>query len=684
MSDHKAAYASRTFIRDKYAWGILIVVVLVSLWGTREFERGKPVELRPWKGPLSNQATLTVLEFDRVVGRKNEKHVHEGMLRQQLKALDEDGFKAVSIKDVLNFYYKDGKLPEKSILLIFANGYLETYSRVDPILREMKWPAAIALITDPIVRRETFFLYWDRLQRMVDSGIWDLISGGHSNRKGMTNASQLMEGFLTLKVWIDKDERQEIDHENSTSIFQDYEASRDLIEVNIPGYKTLAYSPRSGGFHGNIRNAILGYSGGRQLKQLFEMGFMDSFVGVNDQNSNPHRLRRLRVQPGWQPETLLALTNKAIRATAVSDQKAPPENSTWFTSKGELVETSSHSNSLSGKKLSSAHGQSIKAETYLHGTPGTAIFVPGGNGADNWVLDANFRLDRGEFWIRQNSSEQGAEWRLGGNESHLNLQYRVGYGKYENLARSRAGVPLGGWQHVRLVKRGKGIVVNLNGERLWNLPVRLQGDLKGDIAFQVWSGNGEGALQLKNTKVSFFSHDIRWLKKVPQETDVQRLIQDAEQVSGVTTVTHVIHGNQLNPVPFDKDLFQIIAHRYGWNFIPTVSLLPGKHASMPSGNESGETSEYGGGVISWMSKIKTLVKKNQWTHVHLDLSKKTTEMKSKWYSSLLELRAELNKVDCQLLITTEGRPGVGQALNLHQLSKDPNLKSSWTVAKRLD
>jgi len=110
---------------------------------------------------------------------------------------------------------------------------------------------------------------------------------------------------------------------------------------------------------------------------------------------------------------------------AVSDGKTTPESSAWFTSKGELVETSGHSNSLSGKKLSSVHNRSVKAETYLYGTPGAAIFMPGGNRAENWILDANFRLDRGEFWIRQKSSEQGEEWRLGGNENNLNLQYRV-------------------------------------------------------------------------------------------------------------------------------------------------------------------------------------------------------------------------------------------------------------------
>lgn len=261
MSDYKEAYASRTFKRDKYAWAFLILLVLIFFLATGRWRETDRVTLRSWKEPVLNQATVTVLEFDRVVWRENEGHVHQDQLRRQLKALDEDGFEAVSIRDVFNFYYKGVKLPEKSILLIFANGYLETYSVVDPVLKQMKWPAVVSLITDPIVRRETFFLYWDRLRQMVDSGIWDIIVGGHRSPKGITNASKFMDGFFTDKVGIAKDEREAIDRKHPANILQDYKVSRDLIEENISGYITLAHS------HRHIKNANLGYSNSPSLRK---------------------------------------------------------------------------------------------------------------------------------------------------------------------------------------------------------------------------------------------------------------------------------------------------------------------------------------------------------------------------------------------------------------------------------
>jgi hypothetical protein len=665
MRDHKTAYTSRAFKKDQYAWGVLFVLVLVYFWGSGELKKDDPIALKPWQGAVSKNASLTVLEFDRVVRKENESHVNEDQLRQQLKALDENGFEAVSIKDVFNFYYRDGVLPEKSLLLIFANGYLETYSVVDPVLREMQWPASIALITGPIVRRDTYFLYWDRLQNMVDNGIWDIVAAGHRSRERGTRFEKITKGIRALKVGKEQDEGEETGSENS---LQNYEISKNLIEDYLSGYKTLAYFPRNGDSHEYIKNADLGYSESRLRNQFFKLGFVNSFVGINGGKSDPLRLRRLRVQPGWQPQTLLTLVNKAVQATAVSRPDATQKDSNWFTRKGELVETSGHPNILWEKTLWAADGNRSEAlGTSLRGIPGASIFLPGGKRANNWILDANFRLDRGEFWIRQNSIQRGGEWRLGGDEKNLNLQYRVAHGKYKNLARSRKGVPLQVWHHLRVIKRGKGIIARLNDESLWNFPVHIPYELTGDIAIQVWSEDGEGALKLKNAGVIFFPNDIRWLEPYPQEKEVQLLIQYANRVSGVTTVTHRVQGKRLESVAFDEDLFRILTHRYGWEFIPTIRLGSDDPAFTLLEERPGKTGDSGESILFWMSRIQILVEKNHWTQVHLDLSENTTEKKSAWFDSLSQLQVALGKLDCSLLVTTGGRPPVRKAIEVRHI-----------------
>ena len=277
MGDRSHAYASRTFKKDKYAWVVLIIFVMASVWGFGAFRENDRVQLRPWKSKVSNRAIITVLEFDRVVSKKSKDHIFQEDLRKQFKALEKNGFEAVSITDVYKFFYKGKKLPDKSVLLIFANGYLETYTAVDPILREMKWPAAMTVITETVVNRETFFLYWDRLRRMVSSGVWSLVSAGHRRREVTSNAKSNASG----------------------EILADFKVSRDLVEANIPGYKMLAHSSNFNRTQNYIKKLNGGDSDERALNKVYPLGFVNSFVGVNDKSSDPFRLRRLRVKPGW-------------------------------------------------------------------------------------------------------------------------------------------------------------------------------------------------------------------------------------------------------------------------------------------------------------------------------------------------------------------------------------------------
>ena len=660
MGERNSAYACRTFKRDKYAWYVLIFFVLALVWGVGAFRENDRVQLRPWESSVSNRATITVLEFDRVVLEKSKNHIYHKDLRKQLKALKENGFEAVTVTDIFKFYNEDKKLPEKSVLLIFANGYLETYATVDPILREMRWPAAMTVITETLVNRETFFLYWDRLRRMVKSGVWSLVSAGHRRREEISNAkSNVSEAILT-----------------------DYKVSRDLVEANIPGYKMLAYSS----IFYKARNYIKKFDGEdsdeRALKKIYPLRFMNSFVGVNDKSSDPFRLRRLRVKPGWKPETLLTLINQGIQAVTADGAKPSLAESIWFREDGEWVDTSSHRKYPPRQNTRLTRVPDSEQGTRLHGVPGAGIFFPGNNRVVNWVLEADIRLDRGEFWIRQDSFKTGDGWRIGGNSQNINVQVRVANGQYENLASSRAGITLDEWHHLRLVKRGKGIMVNWDGRPLWGLPVSAPNQINGDIEFWAWSEEGEGSLSLSDARISFFPDDIRWLETYPKENDIQLLIKYTEKISGVTTITHTVQGNQTDAVAFDKDLFQIISHRYGWDFIPTLRVLPQKQPSGKPDSGYGGKYENGDTEILSISKIKNLVKQNHWTHVHLDLSRLGGERKNGWFSQIAELNHELEKINCRLLVTTEGRPDVSQSLKFRLPLLKNDSKSNWPVAER--
>ena len=66
--------------------------------------------------------------------------------RKQMKWLAENNWKTLS-SDELEFFYRGGKLPRKSVMLTFDDGYLDNWFQVYPLLNEFNLKAHIFLIT---------------------------------------------------------------------------------------------------------------------------------------------------------------------------------------------------------------------------------------------------------------------------------------------------------------------------------------------------------------------------------------------------------------------------------------------------------------------------------------------------------------------------------------------------------
>ncbi|EFX8302280.1 carbohydrate transporter, partial [Shigella flexneri] len=60
--------------------------------------------------------------------------------RKQMKWLAENNWKTLS-SDELEFFYRGGKLPRKSVMLTFDDGYLDNWFQVYPLLNEFNLKA---------------------------------------------------------------------------------------------------------------------------------------------------------------------------------------------------------------------------------------------------------------------------------------------------------------------------------------------------------------------------------------------------------------------------------------------------------------------------------------------------------------------------------------------------------------
>jgi peptidoglycan/xylan/chitin deacetylase (PgdA/CDA1 family) len=99
----------------------------------------------------------------------------------QLALLDQLGYTAISMRQWADFRAgKTAGMPAKPILLTFDDGRLDSYRGADKILQRYGMRATIFAITDEIEAGNAFYLTWEELHGMRDSGRWDVQPHAHA------------------------------------------------------------------------------------------------------------------------------------------------------------------------------------------------------------------------------------------------------------------------------------------------------------------------------------------------------------------------------------------------------------------------------------------------------------------------------------------------------------------------
>lgn len=95
-----------------------------------------------------------------------------------LKFLEEEGYTAVFMSDLIDYVNADGKLPEKPVILTFDDGHYNNLTYVLPLLEEYSQRAVISVVgaytdlyTDmPDENPNYAYLSWDNIRELLASG----------------------------------------------------------------------------------------------------------------------------------------------------------------------------------------------------------------------------------------------------------------------------------------------------------------------------------------------------------------------------------------------------------------------------------------------------------------------------------------------------------------------------------
>lgn len=178
--------------------------------------------------------------------------------KNQMFILKQAGWQTITLKDYIEFTQGKKELPEKSFLLTFDDGRKDSYFPVDPILKVLDYSAVMFVITNRSLRpdndSEVFHLSKDELQKMIESGRWEIESHGKNDHDPiLINENGMKDHFLSKKMWISSLGRAETEEEHRARITKDFLESKNDIEKNL-GVKVTSFAYPYGDFGETIEN----------------------------------------------------------------------------------------------------------------------------------------------------------------------------------------------------------------------------------------------------------------------------------------------------------------------------------------------------------------------------------------------------------------------------------------------
>lgn len=579
MSENPTVSPPRVFRRDVIAWAVLFLASLLAFGGVHRWLHQRVV---PSSGPrvaVSSDPRIAVLAYGRVVAEPDGVHLDAARLRDQLDALQREGFTPVTLNEVSDFYYRGQPLPARPLLLTFDRGYIETYEQADPILRSMRWRAVMFLITRDQQSRDTARLYWDRLQRMVDSGVWEVGSNGHAGPLAALLSAEDQQPEVLLDHAPNIPDPEAHREEWFQRLLRDYRASQTLIEGHL-GRRAMAFAdPFRNPFW--LRDQEAYRANGEALAASYPLAFVGDRFGVNDRRSDPHRLGRLRVDPLWSGSQLVSRLSAALASPPMAGEHHRERTQVWSTA--------------------TTPDEAPRDGVVLEGTPGSDAWVAGSRWADDWSLEADIKTEGGQFWVVQDAASPGEELRWGGDERKLYVERRHWGGLPEVLAEFDADVAPNRWHHVKLIKRSRGMWIEWDGRPLGDRPVDLKERSRGDVGWAAWRADGSARLWVAHVRFERVPFLTRVVGGEPSADEVQSLVRSAPMLAAVSpTWMQVTPEGGATESPVDPMAFSILSRRYGWEVLPTIRI---------TGNE---------GSLS-VPQIVARVEQERWAGIHLDL-----------------------------------------------------------------
>ena len=204
----------------------------------------------------------------------NEVTITPEMLEKQLKYINDNKFTTITIRELYDYLKNNKPIPEKSIVITFDDGYMNSYTEAFPILKDLNMKATIFCVGNSL--DGSYYLSHEAIKEMSDYGI-DIES--HTVNHVHLDTLSYDEQLLELKK------------------------SKEILE-NITGKEVLSIAYPFGDYNTDTVKAAkqAGYS----------LGFTTN-LGLSDRSDNIFELDRIYISSNYDMNTFKALINNTSK-----------------------------------------------------------------------------------------------------------------------------------------------------------------------------------------------------------------------------------------------------------------------------------------------------------------------------------------------------------------------------------
>jgi peptidoglycan/xylan/chitin deacetylase (PgdA/CDA1 family) len=160
----------------------------------------------------------------------------------QMRLIHDAGWTTLT-SDQLDGWLRGELIPQKSVMITFDDGAMGVWRYADPVLAQYDMHAVAFIITGSVGTHAPYYMTWDQITDLQNSGRWDLEAHTHNGHvKIPSDPNGGLQPFMTTTQWLADQGRYETTEEYHARVYNDLaECQRQFALHGVSGPKFFAY-----------------------------------------------------------------------------------------------------------------------------------------------------------------------------------------------------------------------------------------------------------------------------------------------------------------------------------------------------------------------------------------------------------------------------------------------------------